>query len=166
MNTYDKKRRRLGKVLLPGLSLKEPRDFNLRSRPLFSVLHKIYELISPPKPRDWPNFKIKTAFKPETGSIPRACLDGGDIFNRVLPEVLMPTLKRYGASKQKYRVFSRSKLRHVSVVTPHGIAGPESGNSFWLDSTDRVKNDYHGPSRCCVGPTRSKLSYSRLQLKG
>ncbi|KAL0632157.1 hypothetical protein Q9L58_008950 [Maublancomyces gigas] len=107
MNTYDRKRRRLGKVLLPGVYLGEPRDFNLRSRP-FSVSHKTPKSISPAKPQEWPNFKITTVFKPETGNMPRACLDGGDVFNRVLPEVLTPMLRRYGASDQKHRVFSKT----------------------------------------------------------
>lgn len=165
MNTYDRKRRRLGKVLLPGVYLGESRDFNLRSRP-FSVSHKTPKSISPAKPREWPNFKITTVFKPETGNMPRACLDGGDVFNRVLPEVLTPMLKRYGASDQKHRVFSKSKLCHVSVAIPHSIAGLESRNSFWLDPTDRARGGYRGPDRCCVGPARSNLSYRCLQLKG
>lgn len=164
MNTYDRKRRRLGKVLLPGVFLRGSRDFNLRSRPL-PVPHKTPESISPAEPREWPNFKITTLFKPETGSMPRACLDGEDIFNKVLPEVLMPILKRYGASDQKHRVFSRSKLRQVSVATPHSIAGLENGNSFWLDPTDRARRDHRGSNRCCVGPARSNLSYRCLQLK-
>lgn len=122
MNTYDSKRRRLGKVLPSGVHLKEPRDFHLRSR-LFPGTSKP---MPPAKPRDWPGFKITTVFRQETGSIPRVSVDGGRQFESILPEVLRPEQKRYGASQGKHKVVARSRLRHVSMAIPHGIVNSKT----------------------------------------
>lgn len=95
-NTYDSKRCRLGNVL-PGLS---------------TGSYKTAEA-KPLTPR--PGFSIATVFKPETGSIPRASPGPGDCFSSVLPLVLRPHRKRYGASEGKpWVVRPKSKLRFVS----------------------------------------------------